>query len=97
MVWKRGWGDVGGEPYNPPVTCGDIPLFKGDEGLLRPVGHLLWERRLRANDVRPYGGWGFGVGEVERLWKKGGWWFNGLEKGVGRCGGRVRRNPSVCS
>ncbi len=40
-VWKRGWGDVGGEPYNPPVTCGDIPLFKGDERLLRPDGHLL--------------------------------------------------------
>ena len=43
---EMGRGDVGIAPYNPPVTCGDIPLFKGDEGLLRPDGHLLWERRL---------------------------------------------------
>ncbi len=28
----------------PPVTYGDIPLFKGD---------------FRANNVRPYGGWNF--------------------------------------
>ena len=33
-------------PTNPPVTYGDIPLFKGDERLLRLDGHLLSERRL---------------------------------------------------
>ena len=61
---KRGRGDVGGDPYNPPVTCGDIPLFKGDERLLCPDGHLLWERSLGrtmfAPTVRPFwfGKWG---------------------------------------
>ena len=35
-------GRCGHRPLqNPPVTYGDIPLFKGDERLLRPVGHLL--------------------------------------------------------
>ena len=51
--WKRGWGDVGVEPYNPPVTYGDIPLFKGDEGLLRPDGHLLYKRRLSGEQCSP--------------------------------------------
>ena len=67
MVWKRGRGDVGGEPYNPPVTCGDIPLFKGDGGLLRPDGHLLWERRLsgeRCSPLRWVGGWGWRSGRI---------------------------------
>ena len=36
MTWVR----MGGEFYDPPALPG-IPLFKGDERLLRPVGHLL--------------------------------------------------------
>ena len=37
----------------PPVTYGDIPLFKGDERLLRPNGHLLYERRLSGERCSP--------------------------------------------
>ena len=52
-----------------------IPLFKGDEGLLRPDGHLLWERRLGrtmfAPTVRSF--W-FGKGVIlmlmEQVWKQ---------------------------
>ena len=41
-----------GESYDPPALTG-IPLFKGDEGLLRPDGHLLWERRLAGERCSP--------------------------------------------
>ncbi len=46
----------------------------------------------RANNVRPYGGLGLGL-EKGKIVEKEWWWFNGLEKGTGRCGHRPLRIP----
>ena len=66
-------------PLSPAVTS---PFSRGTRDSSALTGTSSGRGGLRANDVRPYGGWGVGVGEVERLWKRG-WWFNGLEKGTG--------------
>ena len=40
-LFEKGGAMWASPPTNPPVTYGDIPLFKGDERLLRLDGHLL--------------------------------------------------------
>ena len=45
-LFEKGGAMWASPPTNPPVTYGDIPLFKGDGGLLRPIGHLLPSRPL---------------------------------------------------
>ena len=55
LRWDFPWtaGRCGHRPLRDPPALSGIPLFKGDERLLRPVGHLLWERRLSGERCSP--------------------------------------------
>ena len=81
---ERGQGDVGIAPYEIPLALRATFLFKGG---------------LRANNVRPYGGWGLGLEKGKACGKRGGvnLCTENRDSPEGGTGGGFRRKKNLFS